>query len=55
MTKKQFFIIVIITFITVCVWVISDIVHSRSQVALPPELQEVLEPIDPNFDLSGLQ
>lgn len=54
MNKKQL-IIIIITFITICAWVIFDILHIRSAVELPAQLQQVIEPIDPNFDLGVLQ
>ena len=32
------------------VWVVLDIIHARSQVQTPPEVQQLLEPINPNFD-----
>ena len=50
MTSKQILIIVIATFITALIWVTSDIYHSRKQVTTSPEVQQLLEPIDPNFD-----
>lgn len=50
MSGKQFLYIVIATFITVMVWVVVDILHSRAQVQPPPEVQQLLEPINPNFD-----
>lgn len=55
MTQKEWLIAVILTFITILAWVIFDIVHTRSAVEIPPKWQEVIEPIDPNFDLSGLK
>lgn len=54
MTKKQFLIIAIITFFIVCAWVVFDILHARSKVEVSSKLQEVIEPLDPNFDLSIL-
>lgn len=54
MNKKQWLIATILTFITICAWVIFDIVHVRSQVEISPKLQEVIEPIDPNFNTGNL-
>ena len=54
MTRKEFLFISIATFITVCTWVAFDILHKRSQSTVPPEVQSVLEPIDPNFSLESL-
>ena len=55
MTKKAYLIIAIITLLTVIAWVIFDIIHARSQVETPAELQTITEPIDPNFDLDALK
>lgn len=54
MTAKQVFFIVLITFITVVAWVVFDILHSRAEVRPTPQVQELLEPVDPNFDTSGM-
>ena len=54
-TKKEWLIAVILTFITVCAWVIFDIVHARSQVEISPQLKEIIEPINPQFDLKALE
>ena len=54
MDKKQWLIATILTFITICAWVIFDIVHQRSQVEISPKLQEVIEPIDPQFNTGTL-
>ena len=56
MTKKAYLIVAIITLATVIAWVIFDIIHARSQVETPAELQKTItEPIDPNFDLDALK
>ncbi len=55
MTRKEFLIIAVATFITVISWVVFDILHKRSQVEISPKTQEVIEPLDPNFDLEGLK
>lgn len=54
MTKKEFLIITVITFITICAWVVFDIIHKTSQVEIPGKIQELGEPIDPNFDLEAI-
>lgn len=55
MTKKEFLIIAIATFITIISWVAFDILHARSQVEISSKTQEVIEPLNPNFDLEGLK
>lgn len=55
MNKKEFLLIAIITFITVLAWVVFDILHTRSKVEISPKVQEVIEPIDSNFDLKGFK
>lgn len=55
MNKKEWLIAAILTFITVCAWVVFDILHARSQVEIPANLQEVIEPINPEFDTQGVE
>lgn len=55
MTKKEWLIAAILTFITLCAWVVSDIVHTRSQVEISDKVQQIIEPINPIFDMSGLE
>ncbi len=55
MKGKQFLAILILTFITVVIWVVFDIIQSRNAVAPAPEIQQLLEPISPTFDTSGLK
>lgn len=50
MSGKQVFYIFIATLVTVLIWVIADIMHSRSQIEIPAEVQTLIEPISPNFD-----
>ena len=54
MTRKEWLIAVILTFITICAWVIFDILHTRSQVEISPKILEVIEPISPQFNTDGL-
>lgn len=55
MTKKEWLITVIVTFVTICAWVVFDILHTRSKVEIPSKVQGVIEPINPEFNLSGLE
>lgn len=50
MTKKEWLIATILTFLTICAWVTFDIIHKRSAIEIPQNLQDVIEPISPNFD-----
>ena len=54
MNKKEWLIAVILTFTTIVAWVIFDILHTRSQVEISPKLQEVIEPISPDFNTKSL-
>lgn len=54
MSGRQFLIIVTITFLTVVIWVVSDILHARSKVTIPPETLQLIEPISPEFDTGAL-
>lgn len=51
MTKKEWLIAAILTFITVCAWVIFDILHTRATVEIPPKTKDIIEPINPEFKL----
>ena len=55
MIKQQWLIAAILTFITIIAWVIFDIIHTRQQVEIPQNLQEIIEPINPEFNLKGLE
>lgn len=55
MDRKQILFIAIVTVITITAWVVFDILHSRSEVEISSELQDVIEPIDPNFNIEGLK
>ncbi len=53
-TKKEWLIAAILTFITICTWVVFDTLHARAKVEIPPKTQEIIEPISPEFDTSVL-
>lgn len=51
---KQFFYILIATAVTALIWVTVDILHSRSQVQIPVDVQKLIEPLNPNFDQEAI-
>ncbi len=55
MSRKELLLAVILTFITVCAWVIFEVIHASSQTKTPPQLEELLQPINPTLDLKGIQ
>lgn len=50
MSGKHFFYIIVATLITVLLWFALDIIHARSKIQISPEVQQTLEPVNPNFD-----
>lgn len=52
MSGKQFLYVIIATLITILIWFGVDIYHSRNTVQISPEIQQVLEPVNPNFDIN---
>lgn len=55
MNKKEFLVIAIITLITACAWAFFDILHTRSNTEVSAKVQQVIEPIDPNFDQQAIK
>lgn len=55
MTRKEWLIAAIVTFVTIIAWVAFDIIHSYSKVEIPKKVQEVIEPISPEFNIQSLQ
>ena len=54
MIKKEFAFLLIVTCAVVLFWVVTNILHDRSNVTLPPELQKAMQPISPNFNQETL-
>lgn len=54
MTKKEWLIAAVLTFITVTAWVIFDVIHTRSAVQIPQQQQEIMEPINPDLNTGSL-
>lgn len=50
MTKNQFIVLLVTTFIVVVTWIVADIIHTKPSVPVDPKLQSSLEPIDPKFN-----
>lgn len=55
MTRKEWLIAAIVTFVTIVAWVIFDIKHNYSQVEIPAKVQEIIEPISPDFNTQVLE
>lgn len=55
MNRKEWLIAAILTFITFLAWVVFDIVHERSKVEIPTNIQKDIEPISPDFDTQVLE
>lgn len=55
MTRKEWLVTAILTFITICAWVIFDILHAGSQVEIPAETQELIKPINPELNTSAVK
>lgn len=55
MTKKEWLIAAIFTFVTVCAWVVFDIIHARAKVEIPAEIQQLIEPINPELNTKALE
>lgn len=54
MSGKYFLYIIIATLVTVLIWFGLEIKHSTSKVQIKPEVQELLKPVNPNFNLNQL-
>lgn len=55
MTRKEWLIAAILTFLTICAWVVFDILHTRAKVEIPPKIQEIIEPINPELNTQALE
>lgn len=54
MSKRTLF-IAIITFITAVAWVVFGVIHTRASVKIPPQTEQLIAPLDPNFDLESIK
>jgi len=54
MKKREFITVLVITLIVVVVWVVSDLVHTKSSAQGLPDVKNYTDPVDPNFDQDTL-
>src|SRR5690348_15448557 len=54
MDKKEIALLLGITAIAVVCWIVFDALHTHAKVAVSPDLQKALEPINTTFDQSTL-
>lgn len=54
MTRNEFLLFLMVTFIVVMIWVVSDIIHTRKNVKISPDLEQVSQEIIPTFDQKTL-
>jgi hypothetical protein len=56
MIKNRYLVaIIVVSCLTALSWVIFDILHSRSEVKPSPEIEQLLEPVSPNFDEGAIK
>ncbi|MDO8618494.1 MAG: hypothetical protein Q7R49_00955 [Candidatus Daviesbacteria bacterium] len=55
MDRKSIFIIAIATLLTIVGWVAADVLHARSNVEIPHNIQQATAPLDPNFDTQTIK
>lgn len=55
MTRKEWLIAAIATFISIVAWVIFDIIHAYSKVEVPEKVQQIIEPISPDLNTKSLE
>lgn len=54
MNRKEFIIVLVITFLVFMVWVIAEIIHAKPSIPIDPKIQALLTPVDPNLDKATL-
>lgn len=54
MNQKEFTIAIIITVLVILLWVVADIIHTRSTVTVDSRVQQLLSPLNPVIDTSIL-
>lgn len=55
MTKKEWLIAAVLTLITVLAWMSFDVLHARAKVEIPQKVQDIIEPISPDFNTKSLE
>jgi len=54
MTSRQWLIATLLTFLTICAWVLFNILYEQPKPDVPPNTEQLIKPIDPEFNTSGL-
>ena len=54
MSRKEWLIAAVLTFITILAWLAFNTMHARSKVEISPKVQELIEPISPDFNTQSL-
>lgn len=54
MDKKEIVLLLTITAVAVVCWIVFDALHTHAEVAISPDLQKALEPINTTFDQTTL-
>lgn len=54
-TKKEFLVVLVITFIVTMLWIIAEILHTRPGTPLNPKIQTLIQDINPEFDQETLK
>jgi hypothetical protein len=55
MNRKEFIAVFVITCFVILVWLIAEIVHTQPSNPIDPKIQQLLDPLNPNFDQKTLQ
>lgn len=55
MDRKSIFIIAVATLFTIMIWVVADVLHAKSQVEVPANIQQIIEPLREDFDNEALK
>lgn len=55
MNKKEWLIAAIFTFITACAWVVFSIFHSTAETKVSPQIEHLIEPINPIIDTKDIE
>lgn len=54
MNRQQFITILVISFIVLIAWLIFEFLHTKASVKVDIKVQDLLEPINPDFDKETL-
>lgn len=52
--QRDLLIIAIFSIMTVFIWIVSDVYHAAATTQITPVQEELMTPLDPNFDQSTI-